>query len=515
MRLATRTCRKCEVTKPLTSFPPRPRCKQGRGQTCTRCKEGHGPKAPEAPPQRFHRVLEGKRYIITAAQNSTPVEGPFFEALKVAAKHMRAELVVIPLRYKNPTSQWTQPQERAERWDPAVEPYLFNQRKKLNANLVLVGDVKTQPTASAPLSGFESLTGSESCVIGHTKMAFRSVPVPTGRFPKILTTTGACTKKNFTDSKAGKLGAFHHFLGAIVVEIESEKKFHIRQLNADRKDGSFIDLDKRYSAEGITDAPPALGLVMGDTHARFTDPKVDRATFGPGGMVEVLNPETLVFHDVIDGYATNPHHVGNPFISAAKGRAGFTNVRAEVEDAVEFVAKRAKGRKAVIVSSNHDNFLSRWIINSDWKHAGANAAFYLETAQMMLASVKMTPMGTQYADPFIYWVKRLRRDAQIHCLEIDESFKLGDIECGLHGHQGPNGARGTIENFARLGARVISGHGHTPGIEEGHYRVGTSTPLRLEYSRGGPSSWLNTHCVTYANSKRALITVVDGTWRLE
>ena len=463
------------------------------------------------PPRRFIRALSGKRFLITAAQNATPVHAPFFETLKRAAAHLDAELVVIPLRYKNATSIWTHAQESAEWWHAAVVPHLFDGRKKLNENLVLVGDVKCQPTAASPLTGFESLTGAESCIIGHPKMQFRSVPVPSGRFPKILSTTGVCTAGNYSDTRAGKLGEFHHFLGAVLVEIDG-KKFHLRQLNADKRDGSFIDLDTLFTQRGAQQAPPALGLVMGDTHARFISPKVDAATFGPGGIVETVNAQTLVFHDVIDGYATNPHHLGNPFIAQAKRRGAFGSVRQEVEHAIDFVRERTRGRHAVIVSSNHDDFLSRWIQRTDWRTDPMNAEFYLATAAAVLESVKMTPRGAEYIDAFAYWVKRIGGE-HIRCLGIDESFTLGGCECGLHGHQGPNGSKGTLKNLSRLGARVISGHSHTPGIENGHYQVGTSTPLRLEYTHG-PSSWLNTHCVVDARGKRQLVTIIDGEWRL-
>lgn len=469
----------------------------------------HARGAPSAAPTRFVRPLTGKRFLITSAQNATPVHGPFLECLKVAAAAMRAELVVIPLRYRNPTSTWSADQESDEWWDPAVVPYLFGGRKKLGPNLVLVGDVKIQPTAISPLTGFEALTGAESCVIGHPKMQFRAVPAPTGRFPKILSTTGSVTRRNFTDSKAGKLGAFHHLLGAVVVELDG-RRFHLRQINADRTDGSFTDLATHYTATAAAPAPSALGLVLGDTHARFADVTVDRATFGEGGIVETLDPKHVIFNDLFDGYSVNPHHEGNPFVASAKVRACLGSVREEVEHAVRFVVERCKGRKAVIVPSNHDNFLARWVISTDWRRAPGNAAFYLETARAMLASTRLTDRGTVYADPFAYWVRRLA--PEIRVLDVDERFEIAGIECGLHGDRGPNGARGNLRNLARIGARVISGHSHTPGIHEGHYQTGTSTPLRLEYTHG-PSSWLNTHCVIYATGKRSLITVVDGEWR--
>lgn len=448
--------------------------------------------------------------MITAAQNATPVHDGFWRTLQVAARHLGAEIVVVPLRYKNPTSLWSASQQGAETWAPEVVPYLVNQRKKLCPNLALVADVKTQPTARSPLSGFEALTGPESCIVGHTKMQFRVVPVPSGRTPKILSTTGACTLPNYTDTRAGKLGRFHHYLGAVIVEV-SGKRFHLRQINADRSDGSFIDLDLKFTRQGVEKAPPALGLVTGDTHVRFVDPAVDRATYGPGGIVETLDPQVIVWHDVFDGFSVNPHHKGDPFIAAAKGRAGATNVRAEVEMTVDFLRTRSAGRQGVVVSSNHDNFLARWIRDNDWRHVGANAEFYLETVQAILKSARLTARGVEYDDPFTYWLQKLNAP-NVRALAMDESFVIGEIECGLHGHQGPNGARGSVRNLSQLGVRVISGHGHTPAIEDGHYRVGTSTPLKLDYTHG-PTNWLNTHCVVYANGKRSLITIIDGEWR--
>lgn len=467
--------------------------------------------------KRFARALgesgQTKRYIVTAAQNATPVHDGFWQALENAAKHLDAELIVIPLRYKNPTSSFTASQANEEIWAEEVEPYLYNLRKKLNPNLVLVGDVKIQPTASAPLTGFEGLTHAESAILGHTKIQLKVVPVPAGKMPKILTTTGACTVPNYTDSRAGKLGQFHHSLGAVLVEVEG-KQFWVRQLLAD-KDGSFTDKTKTYDKTGIYDAPPALGLVMGDVHRRFIDPKVEAATFGPGGIVEELNPTTLVWNDVMDGYAVNPHHYGNPFISFAKQAAGLTSVRKEVEDTISFIDQYTGQRNSVIVASNHDNFLSRWVQHADWKNVGRdNADFYLETALAMLQSTRVDGGGARFCDPFKHWVTRLSTNPGVRCLDVDESFTIAGIEVGMHGDRGPNGSKGTIRNLRRLGSRVVIGHSHTPGIDEGAYQTGTCTPLRLEYTQG-PSSWLNAHVVIYASGKRALIFMIDGRWCLD
>ena len=98
-------------------------------------------------------------------------------------------------------------------------------------------------------------------------------------------------------------------------------------------------------------------------------------------------------------------------------------------------------------------------------------------------------------------------------LERDESLVLGSVELSLHGDKGPNGARGSRSNLKRIGVKTIIGHSHSPGIDGGCYQTGTSTPLRLDYNKG-PSSWLNCHCVLYANGKRSLLPIIDGEWRL-
>jgi hypothetical protein len=457
----------------------------------------------------FQRELRKvRRFIVTAAQNATPVHANFWSSLLQAAKHLKAELLVIPLRYKNPTSRWTESQENDETWAPELQPYLWNQRAKLNKNLVVLGDVKVQPTAPEPLSGFEAMTSGESCIIGHTALHLKSVPTPTHKMSKLITTTGAVTVANYTDSRAGKKGEFHHTLGAALVELDGPM-FHLRQLNA-RSNGEFTDLDTTYTPTGHRQAARPLALIMGDTHVDFIDPLVTTATFGAQGLVATLRPEHLIWHDLLDGYAVNPHHFGNPFNALAKRATGRDNIRAEVTRATNFVLRHTPAfAKSVIVPSNHDDFLRRWIINTDWRMDPTNAEFYLVTALRMVHETKLTSKGTEYPSPFAYWAEM----AGLTCLKTDESFALGGVELGMHGDRGPNGARGSIKNLRRIGLRSIIGHTHSPGISEGCYQTGTSTGLRLEYV-SGPSSWLNTHCILHRDGKRQLITIINGKWRI-
>jgi hypothetical protein len=447
--------------------------------------------------------------VITWAQNATPPHQGFLRSLKTYCSHNKAKLVVVPGRYKNPTSTWTASQKNEQWWYKDLVPHLLNHRTNLNENLMLLADISIQPTAVFPISGMESLSHSESSIIAHPKLALRTIATPHHKMPKIIATTGAITRPNYTDSKAGKKGDFHHVYGALVVELDG-KYFHLRHLNA-RRDGAFCDLDKAYYPTGkVEKCGPYAGLVFGDIHVGASDPEALEASFGK--LVEKLQPEQLVLHDLLDAYAVNPHHEGNPFIKVAKHRSGRDDIALELENVISFLRRYCEDRKTVIVPSNHDDMFARWMNKTDWRDDPRNAECYLETALQMVRSLKIDNKGTFTKDPFQYWIERAELK-DVRCLSANESHQIKGIEVGLHGHEGPNGSRGSLLNLSRLGTKVITGHSHSPGIEAGHYKVGTMTPLSLEYT-GPVGSWLQTHCSIDPFGKRHLHTFVDGGfWR--
>ena len=136
-----------------------------------------------------------KRFIITSAQSATPVNKHFIKNIEAYAEHINAEILVIPFRYKNPTSVFNSEQQEGEWWDDSIVKYLTLNRHNLNNGISVLSDVPIQPTASNPLLGLEGMTGQHSCVVGHPRMELKTIPVMEGCIPKIMFTTGACTKK--------------------------------------------------------------------------------------------------------------------------------------------------------------------------------------------------------------------------------------------------------------------------------------------------------------------------------
>lgn len=465
----------------------------------------------------LHRKLRAergvRRYVVTAAQNATPVHMQFFASLRNYCIRMGAQLIVIPYRYRNPTSMWTERAAADDWWAPELAPYLLDRRIELNRHLVLLADIKTQPTATSPLQGFETMTGSRSAIVGHPKLELVTVPTPQERLPKILTTTGAVTERNYIPSKAGKKGEFHHTFGACVVELEGGL-FHMRQINA-VKDGSFCELEYEYGPDWRKPSELA-GLVMGDTHVEFVDPDVVKATFGPGGIVQSLRPKYLVWHDVHDFYSRSHWHRGEVFVNYVKHHTGRDNVEKMLDETFAFIDRHTpKGATNIFVSSNHpNNHLSRWLKETDPRGDPENCVFWARTFEALCMRARMTDSGARTVDPFTYWAKKkLNVAGQCVFLDQDQNYQINGIEVGYHGDHGPNGARGNIRSFGKIGAKPVIGHGHSPGIKDGVYQTGTNSRLRLEFMRG-PSSWLHTDCLIYRNGKRTLLNVIDGKWRV-
>lgn len=461
-----------------------------------------------------------KIYLITAAQNATPVHKQFLESCKKYCEYRNAELIIVPYRYKNPTSLWTLENEAHEWWSPAISEYICDYRTNLADSLVLLGDLKIQPTQSEPLSGLDGFTGNNSCIVGHPNVQLVSVATLNNK-PKILVTTGSVTIPNYTDSKAGYKARFNHSIGALVVEVDDDGFFHIRHVHASEKTGEFYDLDKLYTPTEVKEGIRVEALVTGDTHAEFIDETVENVTYhNKDSIVNVLRPKKIVLHDVLDFYARNHHHRGNDIISYGKHKYALrNNVQEGLQQAADFIDRISrKDTEVIIVKSNHDEALDKWLMETDIKNDPENADFFYYMKYHQMKSIKATETGFYSFDPFKFWCenpengKGLKNIKTTRFLNRGESLRICSIEVGFHGDIGISGSKASLKSMSRLSEKIVIGHSHTPGIMSGCYQVGTSSKLNLEYKKG-PSSWMQTHCVIYPDGKRTLINIINNRWK--
>ena len=463
--------------------------------------------------KELSRVTSAKRIVITAAMNNAPLASREWATLRRYCKTRYAELLVVPLRYRNPTSpQQYMKYEAKVSWATEVTPFLVENRIKLHPLLWLMGDVPIAATAVNPLTGLESMSRGASSIFGHSQLAMETIPTPQNDLPKILHTTGAITEADYSRSKAGVKAEFHHALAALVVEKDG-KFFHLRQLMFD-EDGGFHDLSTYYHPKGVKKNVRAAALVTGDTHVDRADAKAVAATYGKGGIVATLKPEVLAWHDVVD-FQSDSHH-NDSIESLALGLAGKSDVRAEMTRAVEFIAGHTpKGTTSIVVPSNHHDHPRQWALRKDWRSIHpVNAEFLLELQLAMVRGAKVAHRGVEQVDPLAWWAFQYLDDHDnIYFLALGESFRVKGVELSFHGDRGPSGSRGSRRGLNRTGTRMTIGHSHSPGIFKGVWQTGTTSVLDMVFTLGAPSAQMNTHCVVHQNGKRQLIHIIGGHWR--
>lgn len=449
--------------------------------------------------------LTGKdTYIITSAQNGTPLDKKFWKGLNNLAGLYNAQLLVIPVFYHTRTKE-------EDIWFPKeVQPYLVQNDIKLPFGVRIMGNVRVAATAVNPLTGFESLTQGDSAIFGHAQIQMRTIATPQNRLPKILTTTGSTSTKNYSDTKAGIKGDFHHSLGAVVVELDHELEIaHIRNITGDN-DSEFYDLHLHVNDRRIKTVSSIPALVTGDEHHMFISEEVTSATYtGDDSMVKLLRPNYLVRHDIIDSYSISHHHRNSPSIRYAKELNKTNSLEDELKISAKYLEATTPANSTnVIVMSNHHNHIKQWLEESDWRSDMVNAEIYHEMWAAWIRAIK----AQQTFHPFIWWMKA---NCVAHSLYLtdDYPFIVKGIYLGYHGDRGPNGSKGSIKNLSKIGAKTVIGHFHSPGIEKGAYQVGVSTESKLEYT-SGPSSWMNTHCLVHSNGKRQLVHIIKGEYRL-
>ena len=463
---------------------------------------------------------EVTRYILTSAQNNTKVHQRVWENLLALREHYKAELLVGTFSYnKNAygelaVKRGTKGAYQDHLWyDSQLSSYLQDARIELAPGLVWCGEMNIQPTAVDPLEGLETYSGRDCGIFPHAKHAMRSIATMMGHGAKINYTTGTVTQRNYIQKKAGLVAEHHHSYGGLVVEVDSDGVWFVRQLDADDK-GRIYDLDLCVADGKVTSGHRVEAINWGDIHAPTIDVTncMMPALRKRDGMLDFLRPSKQFMHDIMEGVWTNHHGAKDPherFKAHLRGLATVADERDMVAGVLKAYAR--PWAEMIVVDSNHDGqWLYRWLKEHDYRQDPHNAVFFLE---LQLAVYKA--LEAENADfNIIETVMRTADIPKIRFLKTDESYTIcnGRIECGMHGHLGPDGARGSSANLAKQGRRANIGHLHSAGIFNGLYVAGTSTTLSMGYNKG-PSSWSHSHVVTYANGKRAIITMYAGKWR--
>jgi hypothetical protein len=449
-----------------------------------------------------------KTFIITTAVNGQWAHSKFIEGLDNLAERYNAKILMLPCH--DPAHNLDN--EIEWHFDDLLNDYTFVfDDIALNSN-INIGQMGVNAKQINPTTGLSRICqGKGSFIFASPKQSLEYDPVSNVKYPHARMTTGACTVGNYASSRgnsirSAKIASHDHVVGALIVEIENDVVYHFRQVQADEK-GGFCDLGKYYLGNA---APKKMTpkLVMGDYHAGEHDESAVKAW---EEIIDTLQVDEVFFHDLFNAKSINHHEEHNIVLRARHAKDNLLSLKNELlvtGQEIDRILSHKSVKKGIVVKSNHDDFLQRWLNEGKFKYDALNFS-----VGCTLAAGAVEQGGDVLKDALSKYGQIKTWDKLIF-LNRDQDYKVGGIELSAHGDKGPNGSRGSKASLENAYGKAVIGHSHTPGILRGIYQVGTTSLFDLGYNLG-PSSWMHCSCIVYENGQRQLINSIEGKWRLD
>lgn len=478
------------------------------------------PEKPEKPkPVRLSSIAEirpdlapGKvhRFILTAAQDDTPVFKPWFQNLVAYANHLDAKLMVAGYTYQK--GLFEDHAAATSVFDPALHPYLVYDRVRLSPSIMFIADANILPTTAKPLNGWTTTNLGQHVVVPSARIAFQSIPRARGLPARFATSTGCCTLPSYAPRAAGRKSIARHSYGALLVEIDVDGEVFFRHIATDAADGAFQDLTRVVRDGVVHDGYRVAAITWGDIHYEQLDPVIARTAFGfcidrkrklwSGSIFDRLMPENQYFHDGIDFRRRNHHSIHDPHDRVEAYVSGRDSVEEEVADVANFINEmRMPWCRSVMVESNHDCALVKWGKGDDGRYDAANSYYWHLLNYWITDAIRRRDMEFNAVE---HAMRHAGLAGDVYFVPSGGSDLVRGVEHGFHGDLGVSGARGTPTQFTRLGIKCTTDHTHSPGIIDDVYTGGVSARLRQGYNKG-ITTWAHAHVVLYVNGMRAII----------
>ena len=439
-----------------------------------------------------------KKYVVTSAQASYSIDKEgnevpwgaktglakgkakphkeFLSGLENIANEIGAELMILPIAGRCA-------KENILHEDIINSEHVKNNSLyRLNKN-IQVRDIVVPPQNKDPATGKRELVGKygSSIIFPHSKQRYQAVPTFNSGLPMYLYTPGAVTLPNYdTSNHRGDTAEREHAFGALIVDIEDDEFYHIRNIRA-LKNGKFIDLGVEYDGNKTQEHVNADSIILGDYHWGNHDEKTISANYE---MIEHFNPGKIFVHDFFDGHSINHHERESKMMLAREFKKGRLSLEEELRSGAKELQKigiEFPNSEIYIVSSNHNAFLPKYINSADWltkdiwnSEIGSflfNKSLGLDlpeneiddAAQLLIAGY------SRFGD----------MPTNIKFLNLSDSIRRYGFQLASHGDKGSSGSRGGSAKARAVtsGGKSISGHTHSMEIYGNTYIVGTSSKL--------------------------------------
>ncbi len=466
-----------------------------------------------------------KRYVLTSAQNNTHTHPGLNNLLALVdywdrLPNAECELMVGTFSYQiaayGPKAVKRGTYNHAKAIEPLkyaaeIEDYIVDTMNALAPGLIWCGNMNILPTTKWPLTSFDSYNGRSSNIVPHSTISMESVASMADEATKFNYSTGTITQRNYIQKRAGQLAEQRHDYGALVVEVDHEGSWWVRQLYIDHED-NICDLGIKVKSGIVYTDVRAEAINWGDAHSSEMDLWVRELGWGEGGLLDEQKPKYQFMNDLFSMRSRSHHESKNFHRTYQKHIDEEDSVEGEVQVTADFLSAAERDWcEIVVVPSNHDRHLMRWLNEEDPRKDPLNAKYFHLLQYRVLDAMDE---GDKDFNVLEWALNHAGCPEGIRFLSEDESFvicktrKFDGVECGLHGDLSPNGARGSTLGLTKLGRAVNKGHDHSAAIRGGVFGAATCA-IRLPYMKG-PSSHSISHIVTFENGMRTIVTMWAG-----
>lgn len=459
------------------------------------------------------------RFILTSAQDDTPVFTPFWDNLLTYSAHTQAPILVAGFTYQK--GLYEDHAAATAVFAQEVQPFLQFERVRFTNDLMFVADANVLPTVERPLSGWESVNGGNHAVIPSARVELVSLQRPQSKDPRFLLSTGCVTMPSYAPRASGMKSLAKHTFGAIFVEIDTDGAVFMRQLLADQY-GSFQNLTDFVKDGVVYPACRVAAIRNGDIHHEMLDPVISLAALGycterkqavtSDNMFDFLKPQFNVFDDTLDFRRRNHHNIDDPHLMAEAYSSGRDNVEDEIIEAASFLNEMHRDWcQTVMIESNHDSAIVKWTKDKKGQEDPANAYYWHALNAAWHKAIRERLNSFHLVE---YAMRQAGLSEHIAFISSGSSLMVYGIENGFHGDFGGNGAKGAITGFARVGTPFNIAHGHTPCIRGLAWMCGVLAKMNQGYNTKGLTSWAHASTVQYVIGTRAMIVFSkDGRYR--
>jgi len=430
-----------------------------------------------------NNVSQNKKVIVSTVFSGENYNKSAFELLKGMAKILNAELRLLYV-HTNKNKRFTE-----EQLDE-LDPYLVQDLTFTHDEHAICKSVNFRSSCKKPLTNIEKISQHyKLIVVSSAKQQCKILPYDTNETFKIAYSTGTISDFDYKNTITGYIDKHFNKCGAVILEYNDTLKRYLPR-NIEIVNNEIYDENFIYYLDGNSvkcKKTTVDAMVLGDLHL----PEEDfMSVVTSVAQINMYKPKQVLIGDWCSFNAIN-HHESNKYLN--KVMYYQQSLEDELEESIEKLNKfvdMTEDCEFLIIHSNHDEFLDKWLNSGEIEKDKQNAVI----------GMKLYLSYVEHRDPYF----RYHMNKRIKFLKKGEIFSVNGVVLSNHGHVGLCGSRANSTTYVKTYEKSVTGHTHSPRIEDSNYTVGTCSQLNLTYT-SHLSNWAFANALIHKNGAVQLI----------